>query len=134
MSFTQPRLRLTSFEDQLTAQYRDIARRLPIGALLGETLEEAEQEAALPDFYHYFDLCNEQAFLSHRGRIRPQTWNEWREGIEQKLSRPAFEAAWREVSTRAADSFNDLRQLVPLAANVAAQCPAHARTAELPAV
>jgi 3'-phosphoadenosine 5'-phosphosulfate sulfotransferase len=106
----------TSFEDQLAAQYREIARRLPIQALLGEALDGDAQTAALPDFYHYFDLSNEQAFLYGRGRVRSVTWKEWKEGIEQNLARTAFRVAWREVSRRAPDSFNDLREFVPLAA------------------
>lgn len=100
---------VTTFEDQLGGQYREIARRLPIEALLGETLDERAYAEALPSFYHYFDLSNEQAFLHRQRRIRKRTWAEWREGIEQNLSRPAFARAWAEVSARSPESFNDLR-------------------------
>src|SRR4051794_20458991 len=64
----------TQFEDTLNAQYRDIARRLPVAALLGEALQEDAYQDALPDFYHYFDLSNEQAFLHLKGRVRSSTW------------------------------------------------------------
>jgi hypothetical protein len=107
---------ITAFEDQVASQYREIARRLPVEAMLGEPLDDAAHAEALGDFYHYFDLSNEQAFLQKRGRIRRTTWNEWGEGIEQNLRRPAFARAWEEVSRRAPDSFNELRAWLPAAA------------------
>lgn len=100
---------VTTFEDSVASQYREIAARLPVKALLGENLSEPEFEAALPDFYHYFDLSNEQAYLHLKRRIRYETWSEWREGIHQNLARPAFGRAWNEVSSRAPESFNELR-------------------------
>lgn len=103
----------SSFEDQLSAQYREISRRLPIEALLGENLERDVQLRALPDFYHYFDLSNEQAYLHRHGRVRPDTWREWLEGIEQNLARPAFKEAWREVNRRSSESFSDLKREIP---------------------
>jgi hypothetical protein len=105
----------TQFEDGLNAQYREIARRLPVAALLGEALPEDAYQDALPHFYHYFDLSNEQAFLHLKGRVRPSTWKNWLEGIEQNLSRPAFRRAWAEISHRAPESFNELRGLVQIA-------------------
>src|SRR4051812_45682401 len=62
------------FEDHMSAQYREIARRLPIESLLGEPLNRERQAAFLAEFYHYFDLSNEQAFLHERRRIRRSTW------------------------------------------------------------
>ena len=102
---------IIQFEDQMSAQYREIIRRLPIEALLGESLKDAEQAAALKDFYHYFDLSNEQAYLNEQRRITKKTWLEWREGIEQNLRRPAFAAAWTEITRRAPESFNELRSV-----------------------
>lgn len=104
---------VTTFEDQLASQYRDIARRLPVEALLGETLDEASYREALPEFYHYFDLSNEQACLRSQKRIRKRTWSEWRDGIKQNVNRPAFARAWDEISCRAPESFNDLRREIP---------------------
>lgn len=101
------------FEDQMSAQYREIARRLPIEALLGESLEPDRQAKWLPDFYHYFDLSNEQAFLHQRRRITKITWKEWKEGIEQNLRPPAFALAWEEITRRAPENFNELRAIVP---------------------
>jgi hypothetical protein len=106
---------VTQFEDQLAGQYREIARRLPLEALLGEALDDAAHVLALQNFYHYFDLSNEQAFLRKQGRITTGTWSNWHEGIEQNFRRPAFARAWAEVSARAPESFNDLRELVPAA-------------------
>ncbi len=82
---------------------------MPIEALLGEELEQGIQLRALPDFYHYFDLSNEQAYLHSHGRTRPDTWREWLEGIKQNLARPAFREAWREVNPRSPESFSDLK-------------------------
>jgi hypothetical protein len=104
---------VTAFEDQLASQYREIARRLPVQALLGEELDASALRAALPDFYHYFDLSNEQAFLYRRRRVRLHTWTEWREGIEQNMQRPAFDVAWAEISARSPESFTDLRIVLP---------------------
>jgi hypothetical protein len=112
----------TEFEDNLNMQYRGISRRLPINALLGDTLDPAEQQSALADFYHYFDLSNEQAFLRRQGRIRKRTWENWREGITQNLEKPAFAAAWKEITKRS-QSFNDLREFVPAAAQLASSAP-----------
>jgi hypothetical protein len=120
----------TQFEDNLNVQYREIIRRVPIEALLGGTLGEAEQQESLADFFHYFDLSNEQAFLRRQGRIRKRTWDDWREGITQNLSKPAFAAAWQEITKRS-PAFSDLKVLVPAAkhlasAGAAAQTPLRA--------
>lgn len=104
----------TQFEDGLNAQYRSIVQNLPVEALLGESLSPDVARAALPYFYHYFDLCNEQAFLRKQGRIGAATWANWMEGIEQNCRRPAFATAWAEVSSRAPESFDDLRVMVPV--------------------
>jgi hypothetical protein len=84
---------------------------IPVEALFGECLQTEQQQRHLPDFYRYFDLCNEQAFLFERGRVTRTTWCNWREGIESNLTKPAFAAAWTEVSTRAPDDFRALRKL-----------------------
>lgn len=55
---------VTQSEDQLASQYRSLMREIPLEALLGIDLDENEYQKTLPVFFHYFDLCNEQAFLS----------------------------------------------------------------------
>jgi hypothetical protein len=102
----------SSFEDSFTSQYREIVHSLPLPAMLGEALADDELKAALPAFYRYFDLCNEQAFLREKKRIRTDTWLEWTEGIKQNLNRPAFRDAWLEIDSRADGSFDELRQLL----------------------
>jgi hypothetical protein len=84
---------VTSFEDSMSREYRDIAQKLPVAALLGDPLREEELTGNLDDFYHYIDLTNEQVFLRQRGRVRADTWINWRDGIQTP------------------DSFEELRRL-----------------------
>jgi hypothetical protein len=84
----------TQFEDGLTERYRDLVRELPIGAFLNEELSEEEMRDARGVFYRYFDLCNEQAFLSSKNRVSDPTWSEWLDGIESNMRRKAFQTAW----------------------------------------
>jgi hypothetical protein len=79
-----------AYEDSFAEQYREISAQIPLDTLLGKPLSEAELNVSLRAFYEYFDLSNEQAFLASHGRVRSETWTNWREGIEQHLNRPAF--------------------------------------------
>lgn len=103
----------SQFEDSFVEQYRQITRDLPLKALLGRTLDDQELETSLRTFYNYFDLSNEQAFLAAKGRLRKETWANWREGIEQHFARPAFAQAWQHLSPDLDGSFNDLKALLP---------------------
>ena len=102
---------VTTFEDSVTAQYRQIASSLPLKALLGEPLTNGEHKVHLKFFYRYFDLCNEQAFLHQGGRMSESTWAFWKDGIVGNLRRPAFEKAWQEIAGRAKDDFSELKKL-----------------------
>jgi hypothetical protein len=102
----------TAFEDTMAREYRQVANRLPLKALLGQPLNEAERDAALPQFFWYFDLTNEQAFMRRHGRISDETWVLWREGILTTLERPAFADAWSVISAANPDAFRDLRALL----------------------
>ena len=104
---------VTTFEDSLAKEYRDIAATLPVKALLGETLSDSEHIDKFDEFYRYFDLCNQQAFLRQSGRVSDKTWTFWSEGIASNLKRPAFERAWSEVAARSSGDFSELRELVP---------------------
>lgn len=104
---------VTTFEDVLTAQYRQVAATIPLKALFGESLTKTEHEEHLQHFYRYFDLCNEQAFLHRSGRISNKTWRFWKDGIISNFRRPAFAIAWQEISNRAKDDFDELRLLCP---------------------
>lgn len=104
---------VTTFEDGLVDEYRDIAKELPLDALLGVDMGPQDVAAVLPVFYRYFDLCNQQVFLHEQGRIRTETWGLWRDGIVSNLQRPAFARAWAEIAAKAAGDFNELRALCP---------------------
>lgn len=104
---------VTSFEDGLVDEYRDIAKDLPLDALLGVDMSPQDVAQALPAFYRYFDLCNQQAFLHGQGRIRAETWRLWKDGIVSNLRRPAFARAWAEIAAKAIGDFDELRALCP---------------------
>jgi hypothetical protein len=104
----------SQFEDSFTEQYRRIAARLPLKALLGKRLSESEVAESLRVFYEYFDLSNEQAFIAERGRLRSETWANWKAGIEQHMARPAFQQAWEELAPDLDGSFASLRVLAAI--------------------
>lgn len=101
----------TKFEDEFAKEYRLLMSRVPTKALLGEQLSDDEYQAAFDEFYHYFDLCNEQIFLSKSGRISKSTWNFWKEGMISNFSRPAFARAWNEIAGRSNGDFSELREI-----------------------
>ena len=101
----------TNFEDELTREYRELARHIPPEALLDKKLSESEQEKAFPYLYQYVDLSNEQTFLRMIGRIGEKTWTFWRDGIRTNLARPAFKAAWNRIKADSPNSFEELRHL-----------------------
>ncbi len=102
---------LTTFEDSLSREYREIARELPVDALLGQELSrETLAEARVP-FFRYFDLTNEQVFLRQMGRVCTETWESWREGIQSNLHRPAFAAAWADFKSKSDGSLQELMRL-----------------------
>jgi hypothetical protein len=103
---------VTTFEDSLASEYRQITARLPTSALLGEALSVDLSKVHLGDFYLYFDLCNTQIFLRQIGRINGQTWRFWADGIRTNLSRPAFAAAWTDIARRSNKDFSELRRCI----------------------
>lgn len=103
---------ITAFEDSLVKEYRELSKDLSTKALLGETLTKEEYAASFDAMYHYFDLCNQQAFLRQEKRISEKTWKFWLDGIESNLRRPAFSRAWAEIAARANGDFSELRELV----------------------
>jgi hypothetical protein len=98
-------------EDDFGREYREIIRQIPVKALLGADLDEAEFQAAFQYFYQYVDLSNEQVFLRQIGRISPETWETWREGIEINLRLAAFKKAWEQVKAQAGETFTELQRL-----------------------
>jgi len=103
---------VTTFEDALSNEYRQITTTLPTAALLGESLSTEILQAHLPDFYRYFDLTNGQIFLRKIGRISKKTWIFWCEGIRTNLSRPAFSTSWEHIASRSNGDFSELRKLI----------------------
>jgi hypothetical protein len=101
----------TAFEDSMAKEYRELAAKIPTGALLGEDLTEDDYKKTFDEFYHYVDLSNEEIFLRQRNRVSEETWIYWLDGIKSNLSRPAFKRAWEEIKARNGDSFNELRRL-----------------------
>lgn len=105
------RLSVTNFEDAFAREYRELAAKLPTKALLGEALSDDEYAKHFDEMYHYFDLCNEQAFYYSVGRVSGKTWIFWKDGIAWNLRRPAFERAWSEIAARANNDFSELKVL-----------------------
>jgi hypothetical protein len=103
---------VTSFEDELANEYRQITGKLPTAALLGEPLSAELLNMHLPDFYRYFDLTNNQIFLRKAGRISKPTWKFWVDGIKTNLARPAFVTSWQSIAKRSNGDFSELRQLI----------------------
>jgi hypothetical protein len=103
---------ITTFEDSLANEYREIIDRLPTEAILGETLTPDAQLKHLHDFYSYLDLTNNQVFLRKIRRISKKTWRFWADGMKTNLARPAFAAAWADISRRAGGDFSEFRRLV----------------------
>ena len=97
------------FEDEIAREYREIARKIPVEALLGKP--KKENNDALNDIYTYIDFCNEQIFLRMKGRIRKSTWDNWLEGIQANMQLPAFQEAWKEIQKCLPEIFTELKRL-----------------------
>jgi hypothetical protein len=95
-------LRIAVFSEY-TKRYADIVDRLPfdarrIGAQFEpEKLPDAERKEYLNAMRRYFNLCSEELYLRNSGRIARTTWKIWEEGIEDTVSWPGFEYAWKEL-------------------------------------
>lgn len=105
----------TSFEDDLTTQYRRIMEHIPIDICLGsglETIDKEQQSRCRDAIFRYIDLSNEQAFLYNKNRVTNETWVEWRAGIKTNMNLPAFKQVWAEVRNRCPESFKELQTLL----------------------
>lgn len=110
---------VTSFEDSMAKEYRELAAKIPTKVFLGESLSEDEYIKYFDEMYRYFDLCNEQIFLNKAGRISSEAWTFWEDGIRTNLNRPAFMRAWSEIAAKATNDFAELKELFPPVPNVA---------------
>jgi len=84
----------TTFEDNLSKQYRKIMESIPTDVWLGselKTLGEEKLDRCRDAMYRYIDLSNEQAFLHNKKRVCDETWTEWSDGIKSNMKLPAFQ-------------------------------------------
>jgi hypothetical protein len=105
----------TSFEDDLSREYRSIIGQLPAEAFYIKGDAFAPGESVRRAFYRYVDLSNEQLFLASHDRVSAETIDQWKDGIRGNLEHlPAFRAAWAEIAANVPhDFFEDLKELVP---------------------
>lgn len=101
----------TIFEDSLTKEYREIIRRIPYKALVGEKLEEKEKYEAFNEIFNYMDFCNQQVFLRMTGRVRKKTWLNWQEGMKTNFSLSTFMIASKEVFDKLPNNFSELKKV-----------------------
>ena len=102
---------VTQFEDEMSRQYREILKTIPVKAMLGDELSQEEFEQAENGIYHYLDLTNEQVFLRQNERVSPETWKSWCDGIKSNLSRMAFAQVWKKIKSKVPGSFLELQKL-----------------------
>lgn len=100
------------FEDGFAKEYREVASKIPVSALLGSPLSDDEKKRHLDELFRYFDLSNEQIFLRQKRRIRTETWEFWRDGMRSNFQKPAFSWAWKEFEKTGTKEFSEFRRLV----------------------
>ncbi len=105
------KLTSAAFEDSYDQQYRELIYTIPVNALLGKPLSEAEEISARESVYNYLDLCNEQIYQRKKNRISEDRWNEWALGIKENINRPYIKQVWEEVKDCAPDSFSFIERL-----------------------
>jgi len=100
----------TSFEDSLDQQYRNLAKDIPVDALIGVPIKDNKNKLR-EVIYNYLDLCNEQAYLWRKKRISKNRWKDWSDGIKDNLKKPAFKEVWDEIKLKAPGTFTSLELL-----------------------
>jgi len=101
----------SEFEDSIDQQYRDLARGIPVDALIGKSVSEDKRELTRELIYNYLDLCNEQIFLRRKKRVRKDTWVDWCAGMEANLAKKEFAKIWLEIKTESPKTFTFLERL-----------------------
>jgi hypothetical protein len=102
----------TKWEDDLTREYRNIVKTLPLPVRLSEAVQDDEMLKYLGTFLEYFDLSNQQVVLYKMGRVSRETWKEWGAGIKGSLEAgTAFGKAWDIIKKRSPSLFVELREL-----------------------
>jgi len=101
----------TSFEDDLSREYRALIDDMPAEVFYADTAPD-DITAHRRSFYRYFDLSNEQLFLAGKQRVSPATTEQWEDGIAANLALPAFQKAWEDLLPHLEKgTFEDLRSL-----------------------
>lgn len=101
----------TSFEDSLNKEYRELMRRIPFKALIGEEMNEQEIKKSQEAIYNYLDFCNQQVYLRKKKRIRKSTWLEWQEGIQINMGLPVFKKVSSKVFNELPEVFSELQRV-----------------------
>ena len=101
----------SEFEDSIDQQYRELAKDIPVDALIGKTVPSEKKEYTRELIYNYLDLCNEQTFLRKNKRVRRGTWVDWCSGMQSHLSKVEFVNVWTEIKEEAPKTFTFLEQL-----------------------
>lgn len=102
----------TSFEDDLSREYRTIVGDLPAQAFYRDESVRLDDDTRRA-FFRYFDLSNEQLFLGRHGRVSKATLDQWTDGISGNLRLPSFQAAWQQLVVHLPESFfEDLRPFI----------------------
>jgi len=102
---------ISTFEDAISNEYRQISKSIPIAALLGGEFTPEEVNRSLREIYNYIDFTNEQIYLRQMNRIRQTTWKSWVDGIRTNMERTAIKQAWDHIKEKCPDSFHELRKL-----------------------
>lgn len=101
----------TEFEDSIDQQYRELAKGIPVDALIGKVVSGDKKDDTRELIYNYLDLSNEQIFLRKKKRIRKDTWVDWCVGIESNLQKVEFKAVWNEIKRESPHTFTFLERL-----------------------
>ena len=101
----------SEFEDSIDQQYRELAKGIPVDALIGKTVSSDKIEFTRELIYNYLDLCNEQIFLRKKKRVRKDTWADWCSGIESNLGKSEFRKVWSEIKLESPKTFTFLEKL-----------------------
>ena len=95
----------------MTKEYREIIRRIPYKAIIGDEISDDDSHKAFNEIYNYMDLCNEQIFLRKTGRVSANTWNNWQEGMLTNFSLKVFDRASQEIFSKLTHNFTELKRV-----------------------
>ncbi|MFT7560501.1 MAG: hypothetical protein ACI93R_002421 [Flavobacteriales bacterium] len=84
---------------------------MPVDALIGKTVSQAQESETRELIFNYLDLCNEQIFLRKKNKIAKDTWRDWSSGMESHLQKVAFKLIWDEIKDKSPGRFSFLEQL-----------------------